>query len=401
MKKISVLALVSVMMLESFVVEAAPHGCSARRAAARKVTQKTSTTNNNTTTETTTSAAVEDTTTNTENDTADMVASRLLVKEIVRLEENNDKLVFGNEISGRLQEKIEITQQACSGIKHSLDTIFGLSVATTVSSGLGTVAAGAALATGIAKSKTDKEIDAIEEKLKLLNSRTDNLSDDPEELKKQITEILPELQGDLEKVQSYLDEKNKKSKTLGNVRTGLMAGATVTSAVSMGTSIGATLSASKLADKMAACNKAIQELKLAKTTAEAEADGSGAVIDGGTITKANAIIEACTGYDESNINALRKLSKANAIISGIGTATAAAGTATSVVANRDKIRDDNSEAGKKKEKGLNLASNILAGVTAGTSGTSTALSAIQINKAKKDSEMAKKCESALLIRIIR
>ena len=48
-------------------------------------------------------------------------------------------------------------QQACGGIKKSLDTIFGLSVATTVSSGLGTAAAAGALATGIAKAVKENE----------------------------------------------------------------------------------------------------------------------------------------------------------------------------------------------------------------------------------------------------
>ena len=64
-------------------------------------------------------------------------------------------------------------------------------------------------------------------------------------------------------------------------------------------------------------------------------------------------------------------------------------------ANTDKVRSDNSEKGKKKEKTLNLISNIAAGVTTGTSATSTVLSATAIAKAKKDSEMAERCESAL------
>ena len=85
----------------------------------------------------------------------------------------------------------------------------------------------------------------------------------------------------------------------------------------------------------------------------------------------------------------------SAIVSGIGTATASAGTVTSIIANSDKVRLNDSDEGKKKEKNLNLASNILAGVTMGTSGASTVLSATAIAKAKKDSEMAEKCESAL------
>ena len=81
-------------------------------------------------------------------------------------------------------------------------------------------------------------------------------------------------------------------------------------------------------------------------------------------------------------------------MSGIGTATASVGTVTSAMAN-NKNRNVYSNEGRVKEKNLNLASNILAGVTIGTSGASTTLSAIQISKAKKDSDMAEKCEKAL------
>ena len=258
-----------------------------------------------------------------------------------------------------INSKISAVQNSCSGIKSSLDTIFGLSVATTVSSGFGTVAAGGALAVGIAKAKTDKKLEELE-KLSSL------------ELYEQAVSLENKM-----KEQSALE---KKSKTLGNVRTGLMAGATVISAVSTGTSIGATLTATKLAEKMARCNADLQALKLAKAELEAEE---------GKSEKADAILAVCTGYDESN------MATANTIVSGIGTATAGAGTVTSAMANSKKVRADKSEKGRKKEKGLNLASNILAGVTIGTSGTSTALSAVQISKAKKDSEMAEKCEVVL------
>ena len=283
--------------------------------------------------------------------------------------------------------KTQAVQNACSGIKSSLDTIFGLSVATTVSSGLGTVAAGGALAVGITKAVKDKKIEEKEVELNTLESRTQNLSDDPEELKKQLAKIMPKLEEDYAKLKKEIDTDTKKSKILGNVRTGLMAGATATSAVSTGTSIGATLTATKLAEKMAECNNALKDLKMAKSTAEAEevepTDTS--------VIKAGEILAVCTGYDESNIKSLKTLATANTIVSGIGTATAGAGTITSAMANSKKVRAGD----KKKEKNLNLASNILAGVTMGTSGTSTALSAVQINKAKKDSEMAEKCEAVL------
>lgn len=104
-------------------------------------------------------------------------------------------------------------------------------------------------------------------------------------------------------------------------------------------------------------------------------------------------IPACTGFDKDNINTLKTQMTASAIVSGIGTSTA--GTIISAMANSKKVREDDSEKGRKKEKGLNLASNILVGVTMGTSATSTVFSVTAISKAKKDSKMAEECEAVL------
>ena len=301
--------------------------------------------------------------------------------ETEKLAENNRAK---NNALNELQAKISDTQSSCSGIKSSLDTIFGLSVATTVSSGLGTVAAGGALAVGIVKAKTDKK---FEENSHLLEAYKKAIaSGNPEDLDK--------FDEEMEKISKIIEsgEQNKlekKSKTLGNVRTGLMAGATVTSAVSTGTSIGATVNAEKLAKKMSDCNEAVRQLKLAISIAEAEE------VEEEKLALAREITSACTGFDKDNINTLKTQMTASAIVSGIGTATAGAGTITSAMANSKKVREDDSEKGRKKEKGLNLASNILAGVTMGTSATSTVLSATAIADAKKDSKMAEECEAVL------
>ena len=232
----------------------------------------------------------------------------------------------------------------------------------------------------------NKKIEEKENELSLLESRTENLSDDPEEFRKQVSEILPKLSEDYAKLQQQINEETKKSKTLGHARTGLMAGATATSAISTGTSVGAIVSADQLVKKIEKCNADLQKLKIAKGQLEAE---------GGKSEQAEIIIKNCTGYDKANVTTLKNLATANAVVSGVGTATALTGTITSAIANTDKTRNDNSVSGKKKEKNLNLVSNIFAGITAGTSATSTGLSAVQISKAKKDSEMASRCENVL------
>ena len=202
-----------------------------------------------------------------------------------------------------------------------------------------------------------------------------------------------ELSEEYNKLKQEVDDETKKSKTLGNVRTGLMAGATVTSAVSTGTSIGATVNADKLAKKMSDCNQKLYELKIAKAELEAlESSDKSAVEVGENATK---ILGACTGYNKNNINTVKNKMTASAIISGIGTATGATGTITSAMANSKKVREDDSEKGKKKEKNLNLTANIMAGITTGTSLSTTVISATAIADAKKDSKMAEECEAVL------
>ncbi len=459
MRNVSILTLSLILTLSNIcVVNAGNHRNKTKRyAVSAKPVKKTEANNinnniateikeaNNNTEVTTVNITVDDATRPTINDTPSVISEYRSVSKTLK----ND-----------LDAKISTVQNYCSGIKSNIDTIFGLTVATTVSSALGTAVAADALVSGTIKENNDKKTEEIElsdeyyankydewkKKLESIKQDLDDYnqkdntstsvlaqkaeeilqldylidvrySDKYDELKyvlqdykdsfdtgrnsliaTKLNSITRATIADLEtitlenfKSKTLQGLYEKKSKTFGNVRTGLMAGATVTSAVSTGTSIGSVLNASKLAEKMSDCNNALKDLKLAKSMAEAdEFEPTKA-----SVVKAGEILSVCTGYDESNIQSLKKLATANTIVSGIGTATAGAGTVTSFMANSDNVRHDNSDEGKKKEKNLNLASNILAGVTIGTSGTSTALSVLQASKAKKDSEMAGKCEKAL------
>ena len=206
-------------------------------------------------------------------------------------------------------------------------------------------------------------------------------------------EEIPVLEKEISELEKELEVLNVNSESTGNLRTGLMAGATVTSAVSTGTSIGATVNADKLAKKMSDCNQKLYELKIAKSELEAlESSDKSAVEIGENATK---ILGACTGYNKNNINTVKNKMTASAIISGIGTATGATGTITSAMANSKKVREDDSVKGKKKEKNLNLTANIMAGITTGTSLSTTVISATAIADAKKDSKMAEECEAVL------
>ncbi len=333
----------------------------------------------------------------------------------------NTQSPFNDKIERRLKpvlielkNKMDIVKESCSGIKQEYDTIFGLNVATSALSAVGTVVSTSALSTGIMKSNKDKEIEKKEEIFDLLKSKTEGLSQ--EEIRNKAVELVEILdterrdiiegfkkeftENDIDSLKQELDKDVKKSKQLGHARTGLMAGATATSAASMGTSIGSVVGLKKLTEKMQSCNSALKDLKIVKGQVFAELDGkdeNDATVKQAkaNVNKAENIMGSCKEFDNKILTAMYNKSVASASISGVGSAVGLVGTITSAIANTDKTRNNDSDKGKKKEKALNLTSNITAGIVAGTSGTTTILSGITASQVKKESEKAGKCEEVL------
>ncbi len=260
------------------------------------------------------------------------------------------KLKEINTALSELNGKVDGAKSACSGISNALNTIYGLDVATTAVSAVGTAAAGSALAVGLIKNN-DKMIKG--------------------------------------------EDKGKSKKAMGHARTGLMAASIATSGTSLGTSAAASVNAGKVAEKMKQCNTFVGEIKALSGKVKALiADyntETGNAFTGGKseIVAADNIGNACKGFDIAGINAIKNSMTASAVISGIGTATAITGTTTSAIANTQKM------AGTDKQKKLDLTSNIMAGITTGTSLTTTAVSGAVIGKVKAAIAVAKNCEAAL------
>ncbi len=256
-----------------------------------------------------------------------------------------------------LKTKIGGVQAVCGGIASNLNTIFNLNMATTFVSSAGVGTAASALAVGVMKNK-----DGVGEKSK---------------------------------------------KTLGHVRTGLMAASAATSGVSVGTSAAASVNAGQVAEKMKQCNAVLGELRSINNKVKALVDYNNKKEEAKSmwredIERSMYIISSCKGFDMTDINTIKNSMTASAVISGIGTATAITGTATSAIANTDMpthyqgtdpVAVSNAiRAEENKRKKLDLTSNIMAGITAGTSLTTTAVSGAVLNKAKKLAEIAASCE---------
>ena len=272
------------------------------------------------------------------------------------------KLKEINTALSELNGKVDGAKSACSGISNALNTIYGLDVATTAVSAVGTAAAGGALAVGLIKNN-DKMMGKKEPEGVGMGGAVDNTAFE------------------------------KKKKAMGHARTGLMAASIATSGTSLGTSAAASVNAGKVAEKMKQCNTFVGEIRALSGKVKAliadyqEETGSAFTGNKAGVVAADNIGNACKGFDIAGINAIKNSMTASAVISGIGTATAITGTTTSAIANSGKV-----EQGSDKQKKLDLTSNIMAGITTGTSLTTTAVSGAVLNKAKKLAEIAASCE---------
>ena len=287
---------------------------------------------------------------------------------------------FAEDLS--LGSAISKTRASCSGIAGELNHIKTMAGINTAITGVGTAAAGGALAAGIAKQKADR---LAEEIAKQLDSIDDMSDAEFLALLGKLAEYKENKEQALKDAQAEAEQKSKK---LGNARTGLMAGNTAANIA--GTAIAATNRADgDLMKKFSECVDAANALGAA--IGQGRLDGA----EESQLAQAKKIQDTCAKLNLADLEKLNKRATGAMVSSGIGIATGASGTITSAVANTDKTRADDSDSGKQKEKNLNIASNVLAGVSAGASLAATVFNATQIAMAKKLIAAAEECEEAI------
>jgi hypothetical protein len=289
-------------------------------------------------------------------------------------------------------------RQNCSGISDELNHMKTMAGINTAVTGVGTLAGGGAIATGLVKVGVDKKAEAAEIKLTRLReieaggnfteSVPDNFMNDFSTYFEQNRNTLAAEQ---KKLQDEKDDLTGKSKNLGNWRTGLMAGSTATNVA------GAIIAGNNKVDKdlqtkINDCRSAVKILSNAKM--QARMDGN---TDTSKLSKADNIVYECGKFDFVDVSKINNRAKGAMISSIAGAAAGAAGTVTSVIANADKTRNDNNADGSDsaKEKNLNTASNVLAIGTTAASAAATIFNATQIGAIKRASEVADKCDGVL------
>ncbi len=286
-----------------------------------------------------------------------------------------------------LTAAIENVRTTCGNISAELSDMKKMAGITTAVTGVGTVAGGVALGTGLAKANVDKEIEELESQIARLRAERGDVPiehlqiEDEALFKRQVNEFIAYYQAK----EQEISVAEQKSKNLGNWRTGTLAAATATNIA------GAVMSGTNRVkgDLKQQIDECLMSVKtLSNVRMQARIDGSATDTD---LARAENIIRACDAWTTVDITSINNRSKGATVSSGIGAGLGLAGTITSASANSKDVHDGDSD----KEKNLNTAANVLAGGTTAASLSATIFNATQINAIKHAATVADECEGAL------
>lgn len=287
-----------------------------------------------------------------------------------------------------LNTALQNTYRACADIDnnlHDLKVLAGVNTAVTaVGTGLGVGAA----ATGFVKASKDKQVEVKLDKLREIEQKNPGANSSDTEWQSFSESLQSELttaKQEIERYQAEIAKLNKESKNLGNWRTGLLAGNTVTN-VAGAINSSKTINKDDIQGQIDACISATKDLSNAIMQAK---------MNGENIEEAQSIYKACREYEYVDISPINKRGTGAMVASSIGAGLGGIGTITSGVANSEKIRNNDTDSGKKKRKNLNTASNVLAVGATATSATATVFNATQIAAIKKVAKVSESCTGVL------
>ena len=295
--------------------------------------------------------------------------------------------------SDDLRAAIENARAACGGISNELSHMKTMAGINTAITGVGTVAGGVALGTGVAKVKVDQQVDELEATLNRLRQlASTQVVEQPT-----VLAFSGAVQGgvgnsgvfdrgtNIADVESELARKTKQSKNLGNWRTGMLATSTATNIA------GAVIAGNNRVkgDLKGRINECLNAVKtLSDVRMQVHVAGS---YGGVEMARAENIVRACGAWSTVDLTSINSKSTGATVASGVGAGLGLAGTITSASANSDSVRAGDSQ----KEKNLNTASNVLAGGTTVASGVAVVFNATQIGAIKRAANVADECEEAL------
>ena len=287
-----------------------------------------------------------------------------------------------------LDDALRTTYSACVGIDESLSDLKKMAGINTAVTGVGTAVNTGATVVGIVKANKDKDVEIKLEKLREIEQQNPGVMSSDDEWNAFSTAMDTQKESAKQEIERYhaeIEKLNKQSKALGNWRTGLLAGGAATN-VAGAIIAGTNKVDADLQTQIDNCKASVKNLRDSIMQAR---------ISGEDVSEANDIANACGEYDYVDISPINKRATGAMWSSIVGATTGAAGTVTSAIANTDATRNDNSAAGKQKEKNINTASNVLAGASTVASATATVFNATQISAIKKVANVAEKCTGVL------
>ncbi len=285
------------------------------------------------------------------------------------------------------QDVFSAANIVCSGISDEISKVSNVSKVNTVVTAVGTVAATGALYAGIQKSQEEKEIDELVEQICAAGGCTpegvESMSDEDffYKVMRPMAQIVE------------LKEHLKKSKNLGNWRTGLMAG-TIGTNVASAILSGVNKNQSDLIQHIQACNEAMRSVNSVSDKLRRQGVSP---LEYPIVKRLDSIKTWCNSINVSDVEKIEKRMTGVMGTSIAGAVIGVAGTATSAAANSDKYMDEKNrinltEQEKKKKDNLNTAANIMAGANIVTGAVETGLNISLINLTKKLIKQAEQCE---------
>lgn len=290
----------------------------------------------------------------------------------------------------KAEEMYQAVRITCSGISDEISKVSNISKANTAVTAVGTAVSAGALAVGIKKSQEEEEIEKLIDQICKSGGCTpegvEKMSD--EQFFNEVLQPMAELY--------QLQKKIEKSKTLGNWRTGLMAGTIGTNLASAIMS-GININQSELIQHITACNEAIAGLENIET--ELKKAGISPIQEpiakniNNARTWCNKINTKDVEKIENRMKGVLGTSVVGGVIGIVGTGTSAAANSDKYMAVENKVRLTESE--KKTEHALNTTANVMAGANIATGVVETGLNISLISLTKKLMQQAERCEGAL------
>lgn len=289
-----------------------------------------------------------------------------------------------------LTSAIANVRAACAGIGDELTDMKKMAGINTAVTGVGTVAGGVALGTGLAKVGVDEDYSELK---KQIEQKMKDSSDVTIEQLEVMDMAAFNAAIDKAVEDAYVSKEDKEklnnleqqSKTLGNVRTGTLAVSAVTNIAGTAMAVSNKVDES-LEEKITKCIVATNELANARMIAKVDNSATDA-----ELITADKIVNACREYELVDISPINKRATGAAVASGVGAGSGIVGTITSAMSNTDTTRSGDDE----KEKTLNTTANVMSGVSTVASAAATIFNATQISAIKKLVAVSEICEGAL------